>query len=233
MKTIYLFIALGCALLLDLSAVAHPITVFGPVDLSIRAVAENLDNQLITSKTNIMGTKTNFSYVYKSNTTNFTMNTSSLLSLLANSYNSNFPAGTQLLLADDGLGFYKFAISDQTGTNISFFPTVLQTTFSPAVFTAMKTESTTNQLNFTGNFTASITSALVFTYDDSTNTTGDGTITRFTWSGLAEVKQSANLATSFFTENVTMNLTGGSEIFRGGSRIIFTGTMRAKLSGVD
>lgn len=211
MKTIPLFIALGCALLLDLPAGAElPSTVMGPIELSIHAVCQNLDNQQIIAKTKIVGGKTITTTAYESNTTNFTMNASSLLDLLANSYNTNFPAGTQLLLAGNGYGVYQFAISDQTGANISFFPSVLQTTFAPAVISDLSTE-TRNGLHITGSYTASITSALTFTYDDSALTTRDGTTNKFTWSALALSKQSESTATWSFDFGVTMNLTGGSE----------------------
>jgi hypothetical protein len=232
MKTLYLFVALGCALLLDFSAVALPDTVMSPIDLNIRAVSQNLNNQLVIDKTNIVGSGTIITTASKSNTTNFTMDASSLLDLLANSYNTNFPAGTRLLLGNNGYGVYQFAISDKTGTNISFYPTVLQTTFSPAVISDLATETRgPNPLHITGSYTASITSALIFTYDDSAMTTRDGTTNKFTWSGLALDKQSQNLTTDIFSDSVTMNLMGGSESFRGLSKVIFSGTLRAKVSG--
>lgn len=231
MKAIYPLIVLACALLWSFPAAARVIQISGPVTINLSGADQGISYHLITAKTNIVGSVTNVSLSLKSTTTNFTMNTSSFLDLIANSFNTNFPAGTQLLLRGYS-GSYFLAVSDSTGTNVSSLPlyTVLSSDTEGLVNAGLLTESTTNQIYFTGNDTEAFTTAVTFVYDDSTKTTADGTHSSFTLNCLVQSKQSRNLETGASTANVTMDLTGGGNI-RGRVPAIITGTIHAKLTG--
>lgn len=236
MKTVYPIIALAGALFCNSLAFAVEPAIFAPVEVTVNGVGQDLIDQQVSAKTNIVGIKTNFTYQLKSTATNFTVNAASLLALLTNSLRTNFPAGTKLLLAGTGGPSYSFAVSDSTGTNYSFVPTSVLNTAplaeSSIAFSDIENESSTNNSFFTGNETASLSSVLSFTYDDTAiATTGDGTHTKFTWTGLAQTKYSQNLASHFTTENVTINIIGSGSI-RGVPGAVFTGTVRSKLSGL-
>src|SRR5262249_1781945 len=133
----------------------------GQPNINIAATTQDLSYQLVSAKTNLVHALTNDVTVEKSTTTNSTINATSLLVLLANSFNTNFPAGTQLLLVG-ARGSYQFAISDSTGTNIAplgVYQVMLGQPLS-VIHSGTETELTTNQLISSGNDTESFTSAL-------------------------------------------------------------------------
>ncbi|HLX70471.1 MAG TPA: hypothetical protein VKV04_12660 [Verrucomicrobiae bacterium] len=233
MKTIHLLVVLGCFALGNAAAVAVSApTLMGLPQIDVHATSQNLFDQQVSAKTNVIRGATNDVTVNKSTTTNFTINATSLLALLEASFNTNFPTGTQLLLSGSE-GYYSFVVSDQTGTNASPFAVsqVLQSLGFSGIHSGIETELLTNQVFSSGNDTESFTEALSFQYDDSalTNTVG-GVHTSFSWNCLIEVKSSNNLGTGALTENVTMTLTGGGQI-RSRTNSVFTGTIRAKLTG--
>ena len=147
-------------------------------------------------------------------------------------FNTNFPTGTQLLLTGSA-GYYFFVVTNQTSTNawsIATYPVIRSLGFS-TIRSGIESELMTNRVVSSGNDTESYTSAFSFQYDDTAMTnTVDGTHTVFSWNCLVETKSSHNLGTGAYTENVTMTLTGGGQI-RGQPRNVFTGIIRAKLTG--
>jgi hypothetical protein len=226
MKTIHLLLVLVCLA----PGIAHASLVGQPV-IDITATAPDLVYQQISSKTNVVHGFTNDTTVLKSTTTNFTMNAASFLTLLTNSFNTNFPAGTQLLLLG-GPGYYSFQISDSTGTNLAVFPVylVFGANTEGFVHSGVTTELLTNQFLSAGKDTESFTTAASFVYNDYGFSTADGTHTYFHLNGLLDVKSTNSLVTGSSTQNITMTLTGGGQI-RGGPPLIFTGTFNAKLIG--
>jgi len=120
MKTICPLIVLGCGLLWKSNAVASNPLLTGPATVNLSCAAQDLSYQPVSAKTNVVGSVTNSTLVLKSTVTNFTMNASSLLDLLANSFSTNFPTGAQLLLRG-AAGNYSFDVSDSTGTNIYLY----------------------------------------------------------------------------------------------------------------
>ena len=228
MKTIHLLLVLGC-LAPGIAHASPPAPLIGQPVIDVTATAQDLEYQQVSSRTNLIHGLTNDTSVLKSTTTNFTMNANSLLALLANSFNTNFPAGTQLLLYG-GRGDYSFHISDSTGTNVAPLSVYLvlggSTTGDQSGVT---TESITNQVLSAGNDTESFNTSFSFVYNDFGQATGDGTHTYFHWNGLVGSKLSSNLGTGSSTEIFKMTLTGGGTI-RGGPQTIFTGTINAKLT---
>lgn len=233
MKTIHLLILLACFALGNAPAMATlAANLIGQPDINISATGQDFYYQQVSSKTNVVRGATNDVTVEKSTITNFTINATSLLDLLTNSFNTNFPPGTQLLLTGSG-GFYSFAVSDGTGTNVSSFPvyTVLTSSDLDRINSGTQTLLTTNRFLSAGNITETYTSAFVFQYDDTALTnTFDGTHTKFSLNCLIEAKSSINIVARTGTENVKMTLTGGGEI-RGQPKNVFTGAIRARLAG--
>lgn len=206
----------------------------GPVTIDLNAVGQALQNDLVSSKTNVVGTKTNYNSIFKSTTTNFTMNADSILELLTNSFRTNLPAGAQLRLGGNA-GFYSFLVMDRAGSNVLLNAAqvgqVLSLTFQGRVHSGMLTDSTTNHVELTGNDTESFTAALSFKYDDTAMTTGDGLHTILYLDCFVQSRFSQNVGTDGVTENVNMNVFGAGYI-RGGPGAVFTGTIRARISGV-
>ncbi len=233
MKIIHLFIVLGCLALAGADAEAVlVVNLIGQPTVAINGAGQSLNYQPVSMKTNVIRGVTNDTTVLKSTTTNFTINASSLLALLANSFNTNFPAGTQLLLAG-GQGFYSLVVSDETGTNISSLPvhTVLNPVGWALIRSGRRMEVSTNGVFSVGTDSEVFSTAISFEYNDSgMDTTGDGTHSTFSWNGIIEAKASRNAATGIATENVTMTLTGAGQV-RNQPSSVFTGTIRAKLSG--
>lgn len=233
MKTI--FIVLAAALFCNSLAVAGVNFPIGPADVNITGVSQDLNYRQIRDRTNSVGTNTDFNFVYKSTTTNFTINSDTLLALLTNSFHTNFPSGAKLLLLDGATAF-SFGVSDSTGTNVFFNPQKVLP-LSPAttyLFSGGETDITTNSDDnvpfIKSNDTESYSAVVTFTYDDSAMTnTVDGTHTKFSWTGFAVTKFSENYVSEFTTENITMTIIGSGSI-RGQPAAIFTGTIRAKLS---
>ena len=233
MKALYPFLVLILAIC-SLAPVPSPI-VAAPPNVAIHGINQALNYQEISNRTNVMAT--NFTLVQKSTTTNFTMNAGSLLSLLENSFNTNFPAGCRLLLVNEGSPFYAFIVSDSTGTNWGFDPGPVLTTrdlTTGSVYSGTKTQTVaiSSDVVVGGKEAETYTAALSFNYDDSALTnTADGTHTKFTWTGLIHNKSSENITNSFLEENLSIEVIGGGSI-RGQSSAVFTGTIGAKMSGV-
>jgi hypothetical protein len=236
MKIIYTIIVLAGALFCNSLAFAAPPLVAGPAEVAIHGIGQNLSNDPISNRTNVMRGITNVTQVFKSTTTNFTLNAASLLALIGNSFQTNFPAGCQLLLVANNQPVYTFVVSDTTGTNVGFDPrAVLTATFlSNTSFVASGTETLTQPIappgNQAGTIAQTLTTVLSFTYDDSGQSTTDGTHSQFTWVALVRGKFSLDLANGFETENVTMDITG-SGIYRGLFAAIFSGSVHGKVAG--
>jgi hypothetical protein len=237
MKNISLFLILGWSLFTNFQSLADLIA---PANINIIGTGQDLWNRQVGAKTNIDGASTNYTYFSRSTTTNFIVNADWLLNLLTDSYATNFPPESKLVLCG-GDGSYYFAVSDGTGTNIIFNPNqdigsipVFSRIGQGRVQSGIMIKSTTNypSISFTGTDSESFTDWILFEYDDSALNTGNGKHANFYWSGRVEVKAKADIGTSFVTENVTIYLTGGGQ-FPSPYPVSFRGTIRAKLSGVE
>lgn len=241
MKTTHSLIFLAAALFCNSLAFAGPDPVTGPVvgpaGLNVTGASQNLNYQTIRVRTNIVGMETNFTFVFKSTTTNFTVNAEWLLALLENSYHTNFPTGSKLLLTG-GIPYYSFLVTDSTGTNFFDPYQVLKVSApSASAHSGIQTDSTTNSSGNSpyaaGNDTESVSWVNGITYDDSAMTnTVDRTHTKFSCTCLGQGKFSESVVTAFDTESATILLIGSGYV-RGQPNSIFTGTIRAKASGFD
>ncbi len=235
MKIIYSIIVLAGALFCSSLAFARPPLVAGPAEVAIHGIGQNLSNDPISERTNVMRGITNVTQVFQSTTTNFTINAGSLLALIENSFKTNFPAGCQLLLVGNGEPVYTFIVSDPTGTNIGFDASAVLTakflSNTALVLTGTQTITQTNPPSpELGKIAQTLTTVLSLTYDDTALPTADHTQTQFTWVGLVRSKSSLNIANGFDDENVTMDITGSGS-YRGQDAAIFTGIVHSKISG--
>lgn len=235
MKTILSILVLTAALsaLATEPPVGSPV-VAGPAIVAIHGMAEVMPARTITARTNIVGGITNVTYAFKSTTTNFTINADSLMAALTNSFQTNFPAGSRLLLEHSGAVF-RFIVSDSTGTNFGFDPgQVLSSSFAsnPGYILnwGVTSETLTNNSLVSGRQLETTATALKFTYDDSAMTPADNKHTFFTWTGLAHNKFSQNLSNGVYNANVTIDISGTGE-YRGGIAVV-TGTIRAHVTGI-
>lgn len=230
MKTIRPLLLLLAGLLGNCAALGS-LTLTGPATYNASGTAQNLNDHQISARTNIVGSITNAALVLKSTVTNFTIDNSSLLALVENSFNTNYPPGARLELRGSE-GYYGLVVTDPSGTtNYQILDPVITPNSWAVVNVGTQTQSTTNHGSFFGNDTEAFTSALGLFYDDNlrTNTT-DGTHTVFTMNCLVHAKQSHNLGTGATTENVTLDFTGGGYI-RGSNPGTLTGSIHATISG--
>ncbi len=234
MKSAFVIAVLSFALIEKSFGVDSEGAMSGVANINIRGTAQDQSFQQIRVNTNTVGGVTNFNYTLKFTTTNFLVDNDSLLDLLANSFNTNFPVGAKLVLRG-GVGHYFFGVSDSTGTNIILDTTpVFDTSTHARVNSGLVKRSTTNNpsINFTGTDTESFTGAVIFQYDDTAMNTADGKHTVFFWSGLAESKALNSIANNFTTEHVTIHLTGGGQ-FPSPYLVVFNGTIHATLTGFE
>jgi hypothetical protein len=236
MKIIYSIIVLAGALFCSSLAFARPPLVAGPAEVAIHGVGQNLSDHEISDTTKVVRGITNVTQVFLYTTTNFTINSGSLLSLIENSFNTNFPAGCQLLLVATSEPVYTFMVSDTTGTNLGFDASAVLTakflSNTALVLTGTQTITQTNPPSpELGKIAETLTTVLSLKYDDSAMTnTMDSTHTQFTWTALVRSKSSLNIANGFDDENVTMDITGSGS-YRGQDAAIFTGIVHSKISG--
>lgn len=182
-----------------------------------------------SAKTNQTATSTNITQFLKSAVIKAPFGSSNMLALLANSFNTNFPAGSQIALAPGGL-----FVVDSSGTNIIFSPnpTVFfqaDVTFFPStetLITAEKVSGTTES----GNLADGLIASLTMNYDDTLNTTADGTHTKFTFRGLYTVSKTENLKTGLVKATSQLQGTGGGTVRD--VQTLLTGTISEKSSGM-
>jgi hypothetical protein len=178
-----------------------------PVDIHF-SVIQQLADAPFRWKTNLTKSSTNILLHTKLNTSEYVIDSSRLLKMLANSYNTNFPtnatvkmtgnsilvvSGTDVILnASDVVGLRSNNLWVVTGTD------------NTEDLSSHKGHSSIIHYNETGYFQAN------FDYDDSLLSTRDGNTTRFSVQGL-EIFRDRNtvLNDQLQTYNFAVNFTGG------------------------
>jgi hypothetical protein len=154
----------------------------GPLDVQLTLLTQTGD---FTSKTNSTATSTNITERGKSIVKKTPFKGADLLALMENSFNTNFPLGSQVGLVLQG----SIVVVDASGTNIVFFPSNSLVAFggifpsvqaTTQVTTTVIDSSGTNQSGSGSNVGTSVGSLI---YDDTAVTTMDGTHSKFTVSG--------------------------------------------------
>jgi hypothetical protein len=182
-----------------------------------------------SAKTNQTATSTNITQFSKSAVIKAPFGSSDMLVLLANSFNTNFPTGSQIALGPGGL-----FVVDSTGTNIIFSPNPIvnfqsDVSFFPSSDTVITTQNAAGTKQ-SGNRADELIASLTLNYDDTLNTTADGTHTKFTFRGLYTVSRGENLKTGIVKATSQFQGTGGGTVRN--VQTLFTGTITEKSTGI-
>lgn len=205
------------------AAVIQPI---GPVTCKWTVLSQGLDFALTAAKTNATATVTNINETFKSTVNKTNFNTGDLLTLVENSLNTNFPAGSQVALR-----VVQFLIVDATGTNILFDlgNLVRVPDFAPvrADVQNQKIATTSSGTTVSGTDANVTTAFATMNYDDSAFTTTDGTHTKFTLSGLMTITGSNTFGNGTkVVNNIVFQTTGAGTLHN--LLVVITGTMNSK-----
>jgi hypothetical protein len=223
---------MSAAICLFALTMAHAVAIFtpvGPATFKVSAIVRDLPFQLIGGKTNQSATSTNTTQVFKATILETPFGNTNMLALLANSFDTNFPAGSQM-----GMRLGNLFVVDSTGTNIIFTPTgVISFQFEEEFVPANETQITTENASgtqFAGSLSETIIGSVTMNYDDTLNTTADGTHTKFAFKGFYTLKLSENLKTHAVKSTTEFQGTGGGTVRD--VPTILTGTISGKAAGV-
>lgn len=227
MKKLIAVIVLSVIASVTARAVSFP--AIGPATFKLTAITQAQNFTVTSSKTNVTATSTNTTLVVKATVGKTPFNSDDFLHLVENSFNTTFPAGSQIAFR-----FGQIYVVDSSGTNIIFdLNSVVTVHIEEEVESGIETEVTTQNSGgstFSGNATEVFTTSATMAYDDSARpTTTDGTHTVFQFKGLMVVTFSQNLKTGASKANITFQGTGGGPVR--GVNTILTGTITVKATG--
>ena len=242
-KLLFSAVFSACALMaVHVTATPIPSPIHGPLTIAWTINQQKLDDApeyAGNGKTNVSGSgankATNVLQINKFTFTTASFNNADLLDLLANSLNTNFPAGTKL--ATDGSNLY---VVDSAGTNvIAVISSVVTVTATNSVLSGLDTTIHTSKKS--GNTdtavgTASGSQFVVVSYNDSGLTTTYGSTSTFQFFGVSAFTRSGASATS--TNDVLTGKESGSFTIKGsgsgtirGTNSIIGGTIIGSPSG--
>ena len=229
MKKLLLTIALSI-LAFGSAQAAVLFTPVGPATVKMDAIVRDLPFQQIGGKTNQSKTTTNITQMFKATAAETAFGNTNLLALLANSFDTNFPAGSQI-----GVRLGALLVVDGTGTNVVFTPNGVVSfqfdeEFVPATETLVTTENASGTQS-SGNLSETVIASVTMTYDDTLNTTTDGTHTKFAFKGLFTATISENIKTRIIKANYQFDGTGGGPVRD--VPTILTGSISGKASGAQ
>jgi hypothetical protein len=223
---------------IPLSPIHGPLTISWTINQQLLNAAPKYPEP---GKTNITGTATskttNVLEILTSSFTTTPFNDASLLALLANSFDTNFPAGTQLVT--DGNTLY---VADHTGTNeILDISTVLTVTGTNKVMAGLDTEvQTTTKAGTTRTSvgTSSGNQFIIVSYSDAGLTTKDGTTTTFQFVGVSAFsrKGSSSVSTNDVikvTDSGSFKITGSGAGSIRGTNSVIEGTILGTPKGTE
>jgi hypothetical protein len=183
---------------------------------------------VIGAKTNSTAIATNVTRSYKSVINSGALDGAAMLSLLANSFNTNFPTGSQIAFRAGHL-----YVVDGTGANVVFDPTNAVTLDCRGTLLCGLETRVTREENgsaaLSGTTSETVTSRVVVNYDDSALATADGTVTKFNFSGLWTMKLSTTLQNQFSKVAITFQGSGDGTIRN--QPAILTGLITASGAG--
>ncbi len=203
----------------------------GPMDVKLTVITQ--DSSVFdpfSSKTNSTATSTNITTTGKSTLIKTKFGSADLLALMANSFNTNFPPGSQVGFILGG----AVCVVDSTGTNVIFAPSPPATiafsgVISPTVQSGSQVVTTTIDASGTtvsGYGNAVSISLATLHYDDTAFTTADGTPTVFTFTG--EYNQTNTRAKGKDFIVITGQLQGAGDGTLRGQAAVLTGTFQIK-----
>jgi hypothetical protein len=174
--------------------------------------------------------------VSKSTVSNSVVQTPDFLKLLENTFSTNLPSGSQLVVHRFG-EFQFLSVVDSTGTNVVL--DLSTNVFIGAVFGEQPPHAGTQTTiaktgnageSFSGNLTETVTQTVILGYDDSGVATQDGTHTKFEITFLLVRKTSQNLVTQQIKDTLKFSPGVGSGIVRD-QNVILQGTASATVTG--
>jgi hypothetical protein len=201
----------------------------GPAVFNLNAYTQQTGLELISSKTNMTATATNITELLKATVSKTPFASSNLVALLENSFNTNFPAGSQI-----GIRFGTLMVVDSTGTNVIFDPSDVisfqfDEEFISGTETVISTQNASGQSQ-SGNVSEVFTSSATLNYDDTAANPADGQHTKFGFKGFYVLTYSANIKTQLTKVTSVFQGTGGGPVR--GVYTVLTGTFTVKASGV-
>jgi len=210
---------------------ASAFTSLGPVMVNLSTINSEAAFYITRGKTNSSHVLTNIVLMVESVPTQTHFDGAALLALLANSYNTNFPVGSQIGM-DLNLG--GIFVLDRTGTNILFAPSgVISFQFEENFISGTKiTERIAeyaSRTNVSGTVVETAIASAIMNYDDTFKTTADGTHTRFAFKGLYTVTKTQNLKARTLQAILQFQGTGGGPVRD--VPTVLTGTISGKRAG--
>lgn len=207
----------------------------GPLIVKL-VVSSQASFDATVSKTNSSSSNTTITSVSKNTVSNAVFQTSDLLAAVENSFNTNFPAGAQLTLSRNPVGF-SIAVTDSSGANVwlNLSTNCFVGMFSGAspLYAGVRTDIfTTNNAgpSESGNDSETMTECVILGYDDAGLATRDGTHTHFQITCLLTGKSSQDLVSNKLKE--TVKLQGNGYGMLRGQNVILQGSATAQLSGI-
>lgn len=190
MKHLRLLAVAAAFAAVSLNSFATPPT-YGPVDFKFTSIQQHLNGEPPMYSTNQNGSATNFTTRRLYTTASTNINNAELLAMLANSFNTTWPAGAQLRMsANDNFYIVTNSVVIQSLSGVLY----LSNNNANAVYSG--SDVSKDILNSHGpshteasKFTETVPAVLF--YDDSALSTGDGSTTQFTASGLEVVDGNA------------------------------------------
>jgi hypothetical protein len=235
MKQITLLTFCSILTLMAFNACAVVGGISGPVTMTLTAFAQDYSGLIVSVRTNHTATTTNVTTITKSKETNAPINSEFLLDLLENSFQTNFPSGSKLIVAGVGsLRSLSLLVVDRSGSNVlldasSVFSLTNGVGVSSGITTLIQSTTRTGT-QFSGNTTQTATEYVTVTYNDTALTTTDGTHTNFQLSGVLVDMITENERTFKTTEVISLHVAGTGTI-RDKTNIILKGTASATLTG--
>ena len=159
-----------------------------------------------TYKTNVVQTTTNVFWTLKSTVTNDVLHSVDILKLLANSFQTNFPAGAKLSVNGN-----RFFVVDSSGSNVllnaSSVFSISLTGYMQNSLTTRITTQTNGGSSLKGNLTSDLLFSATLSYDDTSLATTDGTHAKFALYGLWKTLLTQNIVT--YKSTAVFVFTGG------------------------
>jgi hypothetical protein len=220
-----------CSILFVLSTVFPSLAVdlsfqnSGSLDLKLMATAQVADNVVISDKTKCAVETT----VSRSTVSNWFLNSADILKLLENSYNTNFPTGSQLAVTLINTNLIVY-VADATGSNLVSFASILL--IDPSIITHTGSQTViakTGAPENSGNTVDTTTQTVFLFYNDNSLTPADETHTEFHMSCLLVGKSSLNLANNQIKDAIKFEGVGDGTIR--GQPVILQGGGSAKIAG--
>jgi hypothetical protein len=183
--------------------------------------------------TNRTATATNTVSVSKSTVAATSIDSSFILALLENSFQTNFPAGARLVMS--GTGNFSFLVTDRSGSKVLLDATsVLSIAASLGVNSGQQTATwaTTNaNSDYSCRDEEVLTELATLSYNDSSLVTRDQTHSNFYLTGILVQRRSTDVVTEAFSESLTLQ-GAGAGMLRGQDNLIVEGILAGTVSGV-